>query len=176
MSADYSLHGAPARLEAPILVSGKRPVLLLYCAGARLDDAANMLAKCLMGDTRFHAIIPLPLARRAGLIGLLSAFITAYVNHVRGCRIARIPGLDTLLYLQATRNLRDAIKIAHELDNGVQVIVAMDTPSTRDCLTRLPPGSCTIPYRSSPREETRQAVFAVDAKACKGRRQDTNSL
>ena len=177
MSSEYYLQDTPAKLEAPLIIAGKRPVILLYCTKTSVDNAARVLAECSAEHGQFfYTVTPLPLARRAGLVGLLSAFTTAYANSLRGCRIARATGLDTILYLLSTRNLRDAIEALHALDQGVQVVLAEQAPPTTECLARLPPGRCSIPRRSSPREEARQAVFPVDAKACKGRRQDANSL
>ncbi len=176
MSREYYLRGTPVRVEAPLIIAGKRPTLLLYCARTSVDHAASTLAECIRERSGFYTVIPLPLAQKAGLIGVLSAFIAAYTNNLRGCRIARAPGLDTILYLLSTRNLRDAIETLHDLDNGAQVVVAAGEPRTAECLARLPPGSCAIPLRSTPQLEARQAVFPVDAKACKRRRQDGNSL
>ena len=176
MSGEYYLQGTPTRIKAPLTVAGKQLQLLLYCAKARVDHAAGILAECTRERDMFYTVVPHLLAKRAGLIGLLSAFLAAYVNSLKGCRIARAPGLDTILYLLSTRNLRDAIMMLHDLDDGLQVVVTVEEPSTPECLARLPPGKCTIPRRSSPGAETRQAVFPVDAKACKRRRQDGNSL
>jgi tRNA threonylcarbamoyladenosine modification (KEOPS) complex Cgi121 subunit len=110
-------------------------------------------------DGLYVAMVPLRLAREKGFEALLTAHLAAYTAYLRGAGIARRKGLDTLLYLAGTRNIRD-VAAAYTPSGGEDVVLlaAGGTPPP-------PPSPSTCSIRHSSREAvTRAAVFPIEAR------------
>jgi len=107
----------------------------------------------------YASIVPLRLAREKGLQALLAAHTAAALAWRRGRGIARVKGLDTLLYLSGTRNIARVLEqYAPREGEPVAVLVASpgDPPT--------PPGEeCSIPP-SSRLTVTEAALFPVEAR------------
>ncbi len=112
------------------------------------------------GSEVYASIIPLRLAREKGLQALLAAHTAAALAWRRGSNIARVKGLDTLLYLSGSRNIARVLEqYAPREGEPVAVVVA----STGEPPT-LPAGeTCSIPP-SSRLTVTEAALFPIEAR------------
>lgn len=120
-----------------------------------------------LSDT-YHATIPLDLVQEKGVEAVLVAALASYIASTQGYKISRHKGLDTLLYLTGTRNVREVLEQykLREGEDTVLVMVDNNRPRLAERLAELKHIASTCKLRTSSARTTiaEIALFPLDAK------------
>lgn len=126
-SNEYIRLGEPAILRTPLTIDGKNVHLFIACtrySERLLDKLRNKLS----GEA-YYSLINIELASQAGLRALITAHLESYLAAKRGATISKVRGIDTILYILCTRNIREALK-ANKLEEGATIVLVAASPST----------------------------------------------
>ena len=130
-----------------------------------LDDAENK-------PQAIATAVPIDLAEEKGPTALAAAALAAYLARLRGLGIARRKGLDPLLYLLETRNIKAAVSAAPRPGERVAVI-AVCGPEARGICERLAQlgDKCTLKDPPGWRlRVTAAATYPLEARVYKPQR------
>jgi tRNA threonylcarbamoyladenosine modification (KEOPS) complex Cgi121 subunit len=127
-----------------------------------LDKLRNKLS-----EEAYYSLINIKLANQAGLRALITAHLESYLATQRGATISKIRGIDTILYILGTRNIREALK-ANRLEEGATIVLVVASPSTalfQELRSMINESTveCRIPVTGSI-ELSSVALFPIEAR------------
>ncbi len=168
LSSEYIQLGEPATLKTPLTIDGKNIYLFITCIqySERLfDKLRNKLSK-----EAYYSLINIELANQAGLRTLITAHLESYLAAQRGATISKVRGIDTILYILGTRNIREALK-ANRLEEGATIVLIVASHSTTllqelRSMVSEDTVECRIPVIGSI-ELSSVALFPIEARVYK---------
>ena len=144
----------------------------LYCTELS-RELLDTIKKLNEKNDIYIAIVPLTLAERVGVEAILSAATAACIAWQRGAGIARVKGLDTLLYLTGSRNIGRVVAEHGPKPGDQVVVVALACGDPKEPLLELeraivggsrgPAGACRLP-QSRPEHVTKAAIMPIEAR------------